>query len=581
MPRNPLRSNVFRATTGAVGAILLLLLVSGELAPLAGRTLHFIDSRDETDENSFTLEQLDMHPDAVFPSWFSDPLLDEEDEGEEHEASVRNRLVRDFRDYLTLYVQRQGEDDNFTLRVVDNRTDELLEIHELNREDWEQRAQDAPWDWDLVDEQRRRQTRVLVDKYVDQGIPRKAVTVKWGRRNQVVEARTRELGYIEYEIRLAKLLGLSLLATETGTVETFNRDDRVSAAGARGRYQIMPFLLRMNDIHRYRLSTAAGNTIRVYEERHPLLTMETAFTTIAGYRNAVGHEIPGLSAYHSGPGNIFMVYRTFLEKGRDFHTRESTVMDAYAWAITDGFDKLSSSSFRTHSRGYVASAYGSLRATESLPVDKTATLQLERVQLRDGERINLSRLLELLPGADLTETNAYDRFREHNPHFLLPERTENQPGAPPRGDVQLVSRSGQTPVRFFLPAGSIKALFAAGFDGIDPEKTFHFGQDTYGGAPWSYSEPDPSDALPGTVWDRQYDELVQETARFGFTNENRERLAALTERFEALAREQPSSYRDMQLKIIRTHHRLWHSEVFDRLAAVVRATALSEETESE
>ena len=433
MPRNLLRSGLLRASIGATCTILLLLLVSGKLAPLAGRTLHFIDIRGETDESSFTLEQLDAHPDIVFPSWFSAPLAEEEDT-EAHEAFIRNRLVRGFRDFLALYVQRQGEDDNFTLRVVDNRTDELLEIHKLNREDWKNRAPDTPWDWALVDEQRRRQTRILVDKYVDRGIPRKAVTVKWGRRNQVIEARMRELGYIEYEVRLAKLLGLSLLATETGTVETFNRDDLVSAAGARGRYQIMPFLLRLNDIYRYRLRTTAGNTIRVYEERHPLLTMETAFTTIAGYRNAVGHEIPGLSAYHSGPGNIFMVYRTFLEKGGDFHTRESTVMDAYIWAITDGFDQLSSSSFRTHSRGYVASAYGSLRATESFPVDKAATLQVERVQLRDGERINLSRLLELLPpGADLTETNAYDRFREHNPHFLLPERSENQPGVPPAG----------------------------------------------------------------------------------------------------------------------------------------------------
>lgn len=577
MLRNLLRSGFFRAFTGGTTVILLLLLVSGRLA---GRTLHFTDMQEEADENSFTLEQLDMHPDVVFPSWFSNPLAEEDIEADE--ALTRNRLVRDFRNFLALYIQRQGEDDNFTLRVVDNRTDELLEIHELNREDWKSRAPDTPWDWAPVDEQRRRQTRILVDKYVDRGIPRKAVTVKWGRRNQVVEARMRELGYIEYEIRLARFLGLSLLATETGTVETFNRDDLVSAAGARGRYQIMPFLLRLNDIHRYRLRTTAGNTIRVYEERHPLLTMETAFATIAGYRNAVGHEIPGLSAYHSGPGNIFMVYRTFLEKGGDFRTRESTVMDAYIWAITDGFDQLSSSSFRTHSRGYVASAYGSLRATESLPVDKAAALQVERVQLRDGERINLSRLLELLPpGADLTETNAYDRFREHNPHFLLPERLESQPGVPPAGDIQLVSRSGRTPVRFFLPAGSIKTLFAAGFDGLDPERIFHFGQDTYGGAPWSHSAPDSPDAFPRTVWDRQYDELVQEIARFGFTNENRERLAALTERFEALAREEPSFYRDMQLKIIRTHHRLWHSDVFDRLAAVVRASGISEETESE
>ncbi len=42
MPRNPLRSSILRASIGATCTILLLLLVSGELAPLAGRTLHFM-----------------------------------------------------------------------------------------------------------------------------------------------------------------------------------------------------------------------------------------------------------------------------------------------------------------------------------------------------------------------------------------------------------------------------------------------------------------------------------------------------------------------------------------------------------
>ena len=231
----------------------------------------------------------------------------------------------------------------------------------------------------------------------------------------------------------------------------------------------------------------------------------------------------------------------------------------------------------------MASAYGSLRATESLPVDKTATLQVERVQFRQGESISLSRLLELLPDADIAETNAYDRFREHNPHFLLPERPENQSGVPPRGNVQLVSRAGTTPVRFF-PAGRLDpkpCLLRVSTASIrkKPSASGRIRMAEPLGP--TIAHPIHPRAFSATVWDRRYDELVQEIARFGFTNENRERLAALAERFEALAREQPSFYRDMQLKIIRTHHRLWHSEVFDRLAAVVRATGISEEGESD
>lgn len=580
MPRSLYRSRIVRASTGAAGALLLLLLAVGKSTPNAGRVSPVADAQARTDDNSFTLEELDMHPDVVFRSWLTDPLKERPETRATH---IRNQLVQDFRDFLALYVYRQGEDDNFTLRVVNNRSGELLEIHKMNPNEWAHSAgaADAPWDWDFVDRQRRRQTRRLVDKYARQGVPRKAITVKWGRKNQVLEARIRELPYIEYEIRLAKLLDLSLLVTETGTVETFNRDDLVSSAGARGRYQIMPFLLRLNDIHRYRLGAAAGNTVRIYEERHPLLTMETAFATIAGYRNAVGHEIPGLSAYHTGPGNIFMAYRKFLEKGGQFRTQGATVVDAYMWAVTAGFDQLSSSSFRNQSRSYVAAAYGALQATDALPIDKAAAAQLERVQLRSGERIRLSSLLDLLSDAEIDQATAYDRFREQNPHFLLPERSENDLGAPSKGDVQLVARAGNSAVRFFLPAGSVNALLAAGFDGLDPEKTFRFGRTAYGGTPWPLNDGDPTHAPARTIWDRQYEELVQEISRFGFTPENRDRLAALAERFELLAQEQPSFYRNMQWKIIRTHHRLWRSDAFDRLAAAVQATALPENSEAE
>src|SRR5690606_13580260 len=160
------------------------------------------------------------------------------------------------------------------------------------------------------------------------GQPRGTVSARWGRANQVREARDAEAAYIVYEVGLARLLGLSLLSTEIGTVETFNEDTRVSSAGARGRDQMMPAVLRPHNINRYDLTTAAGNTISVAEEWHPLLTMEPAFATLRGYANAVGHEIPGLSAYHAGPGNIFRIYRLFMESPSRF-VRGATVADAY------------------------------------------------------------------------------------------------------------------------------------------------------------------------------------------------------------------------------------------------------------
>ena len=576
MPRSPHRSRTVRASAGAAVALLLLFLAV-KPSPNAGHGLPVADAQAETDENSFTLEELDMHPDVIFRSWLTDAL---EEHPETHEARIHNRLAQNFRDLLALYVHRQGEDDNFTLRVLDNRSGELLEIYRMNPNEWmpSDAAADAAPDWDRIDRQRRRHTRILVDKYVQQGVPRKAVTVKWGRKNQVLEARIRDLPYIEYEIRLAKLFGLSLLVTETGTVETFNRDDLVSSAGARGRYQIMPYLLRMHDIHRYPLQAAAGNTVQTYEERHPLLTMEAAFATLAGYRNAVGHEIPGLSAYHAGPGNIFMLYRRFLEKGGEFRTRESTVVDAYLWAVTDGFGHVSSGQFRSQSRSYVAAAYGALQATDALPIAKTAAAQLERVQLRSGARIRLSGLLALVADDEPGKAAAYDRFRKQNPHMLLPERPEGSLGIPSTADVQLVARAGDKAVRFFLPTGSAQALLTAGFDGLDPEKTFRFGGDAYGGAPWALNRGDAARAPVRTVWDQQYDDLVQEISRFGFNRENRDRLDALAERFEGLAQEQPSFYRSMQWSIIQTHRRLWHSDAFDRLAAVVQATALPKDS---
>lgn len=578
---NQRAANVFWATmAGSLVLVFVVMFSSGidstargvlsYLEPLASRTGLFGGATEPT-ANVYRFEDLDIHPDLLFQPYTAGELV-----GLDASTSA-GRMVREFRTLLDLYEQRQGEDDNFTIRVVDNRTEEVLEVYELHEERraYESNPAGEVWNWARIDEERRALTRRLVDKYAEGSRPRDAVTVKWGRRNQIVEARERDEPFIEYEVRLARYLDMSLLLTEIGTVETFNNDRLVSPVGARSRYQMMPFILRQNDVHHYGISTAAGNRVDVREEWHPLLTMEPAFVTAAGYRNAVGHEIPGLSAYHTGPGNIYMVYRQFLTAGSGLFTPESTVMDAYVWAVTTGYDTVSRrSSFGSYSRGYIASAYGALRATQSVPIDTTKTVEAVRVRLRDDQSLFLSQLLRTLgrstrpldwgPGTeDLSE---YDRFQHLNPHFDLPrhdpvdaDRAES--GVPPMGDVQFTATADGHPVRFFLPLGAPAVLADAGLDIIDPAESFRFTHDTYAG-------PAPSEI---TEADRLYEALIDDVAHFGFTNENRRRLARLVDEFEALARSNPTHFRRTQLQIIHTHERMWGANVFNRLAAAVEA----------
>lgn len=582
-PSNTSAINVFWASMAAILVVAVLMMLSGGLDSLARDFMRFfgpsdagtadriegtIDAPSRSGSGLFTFEELDLHPDVVFQPYTAGQILSED------VSTATAEMIQQFRELLDLYEERQGTDDNFTIRVVDNRTNDLLEVYELDeeRQTFENRTEGEAWNWGRIDGLRRTATRKLVDKYVARGIPRNAVTVKWGRRNQVLEAREREEGYIEYEVRLARYLGLSLLATEIGTVETFNDDRLVSPVGARSRYQMMPYVLRQNDVHHYRISTAAGNAIDVYEEWHPLLTMEPAFATAAGYRNAVGHEIPGISAYHTGPGNIYAVYRMFLTAQPSRFSAESTVMDAYMWAVTEGYDHVSrNSSFKTYSRGYVASAYGSLRATESIPIDSTRTVEAVRVQLRSGERIFLSELLRALEasgrdfewGPNTDGLSLYNKFRSLNGHFVLPAASDESMGVAPNADLRLTAESQGVPVRFFLPLGAPGALAEAGFDILNSDRSFTFSHDTFG-------RPDPSEV---TVWDRQYRQLVQDVAHFGFTDEYRQRLIYLVDRFEELAAARPTHFRRLQLEVIKTHERIWRSNVFDRLADALEAAS--------
>lgn len=568
---------IWASVAGAFGIVLVVML-TGRFDSLARDLIRFFDPpaapitlSDLSYEGSaspgsgvYTFEELDIHPDVVFRPYTAGQLLDAD------VSSSTSEMIREFRQLLNLYQERQGEDDNFTIRVVDNRSNELLEIYEIDdeRRKFENLEPTEGWNWGRIDILRREATRDLVQKYASRGVPRPAITVKWGRKNQVYEARQRELPYIEYETRLARYLGLSLLATEIGTVETFNDDRLVSPVGARSRYQMMPYVLRQNDVRHYQISTAAGNPVDVYEEWHPLLTMEPAFATLVGYKNAVGHEIPGISAYHTGPGNIYMVYRMFLTAETGLFLPESSVMDAYMWAVTTGYDKVSSgSSFKTYSRGYVASIYGSLRATQALPIDSTKTLEAERVQIRPGTQLFLSELLRVLEttgisfdwGPDTEDLGIYDRFRKMNQHFVLP--AGDGTGVDPRADVRLVTEAQGAPVHIFLPLGASDALSSAGLDVIDEGSIFRYSHDTYARPP----------ASEMTVWDRRYEELVRDVANFGFSSENRRRLNTLVDRFRELADARPSHYRQLQLEIIQTHQRIWQSGVFDKLASAVSA----------
>ena len=510
------------------------------------------DPDDTASPEAFTLRSHNAHPDVAYGSYLNGAV-----------PSVANdtaSLTYKFQELLSVFRHRMAVDDNFTMRVLDNRTGEVLEVHTLQ----EERAaynRGAEMDWREVDRKRRIATRWLVDKYEARGIPNDAITVKWGRANQVKIAHERDEPFVEYEMRLAEYLDLSLLPLGIGTVETFNQDDLVSSVGARSRYQMMPLILRRSGIHRYTLATTGGGSVRVKEELHPLITMEPAFLLLRGYINAVGHEIPGVSAYHTGPGNIYTVYRMFLTESGKYFSPSASVMDAYMWAVTEGFETVRErSTFGPYSRGYVASVYGSLTANDERPIDPSKTLRTARVQLQLGKTMTLSDILAALaPASDTLQWNAegslYERFRLLNPHIQLPPGDSTL--VPAEGDVRFRATIGGKAVRFFLPLGAPSVLKKAGLDVLNEAATFRFDENTYA----------PSSVQP-TRWDRAYDALVHDIGRFGFTEANREELLRLYERFQDMAEANPSAYRQRQLQIIETHRRIWISNPWEELSSI-------------
>ncbi|MDX1418701.1 MAG: hypothetical protein R3181_01935 [Rubricoccaceae bacterium] len=508
----------------------------------------------------FTFSGLDIHPDRMFADHFGGAFLT--GPGADSIASAD----RDFRYRLDMYQKAYGEDDNFTIRVLDERSGETLEVFTL-RDLKAQYQATGEVNWNDVDfPARRAATRQLIDKWAARGVPRSAITIRWGRADQVAEARDRDAPFIQYEIQLARRLGLSLLATEIGTVETFNQDWLVSPVGAESRFQLMPDIMRLFDVDQYRIPTVGGAAVDVLEQRHPLLAMEPSLMLVRAYSNAVGHELPGVSAYHTGPGNIFHLYQAYLRAHAANPPIGGHVSNAYMWGVTDGFERVDAqSSFGPESRAYVMKAYGALRATEGKTIDPAETFRGDLVQIAPGRSITLDRLLTALGGADRLEWDVpgdaevaslslYERFRRMNPHFDLPTSSGD---VPPNGNLVLTETAGETPIQFFLPLGADDVLRRVGLDVIG--EVFTFDENTY-----------RVDADEITPVDRAYEQLVRDTGRFGFSMENKARLDRIATQLQTLAEQYPDSrYRQTQAKIARIHRGVWGTRAFRDLAGTV------------
>ncbi len=553
--RVPLAALGFLGAVALVGLLIARGDVSAQKAPDAPASAAASGVSPIPAGEAYSFKQLDIHPDRMHGQYFAGAFLT----SGTPEAGGEGDMMSDFRWRLEMFRKAYGVDDNFTIRAYDGRTGRELDSVTLTGLRNAYRASGSV-NWDEVNRARRSATTELRKKWQAAGIPRKDITIRWGYKDNSLEARGRDDHFVEYEAQLARRLGLSLLTTEIGTVETFNQDHLISSAGARSRYQMMPDILSMFNVERYNVPLAGGGSVAVAEELHPLLSMEPALMLVRAYSNAVGHELPGISAYHAGVANIHKLYREYLRANPLAVRSNLHVSDAYMWGITDGFEKVDAvSSFGPHSRIYVLKAYGALRATETQVIEPGVTARVERVQIRPGESVTLERILSALESVDgrlnwsyADGDSPYERFRQLNPHIKLP-MAPGASGVPARGNLVLSAAAGDEPIRFFLPAGAVDAMKRTGLDVIGEFTSFD--EDTF--------VLDPSEITPT---DREYAALVEDIGQFGFTRTNKARLETLYSSMRALARQNPDSrYRQTQSKIIGIHRMFWRTDAFESL----------------
>ena len=554
----------FIGVVGLVGTLIARGDVAAQKAPDTPGSAAISASAPVSLAAPYSFRQLEVHPDHRFGEFFGGAFMTDANAQAEGEFD----MMADFRFRLEMFRKAYGVDDNFTIRAYDARNGRQLDVVTLTNLRNDYRATGRV-NWDAVNAARRTATTALREKLQAQGIARKDIIIRWGYADNSLEARERDDPFIAYEVQLARRLGLSLLATEIGTVETFNQDWLVSSAGARSRYQMMPDILAMFNVERYNVPLASGGSVKVAEELHPLLSVEPALMLVRAYSNAVGHELPGVSAYHTGVANIHKLYREYLKAHPLAVRGEQHVSDAYMWGVTDGFERVDEvSSFGPHSRIYVLKAYGALRATENQLIDPDETAHVERVMVKPGESITLERILDALAPVEsrldwsyADGETAYERFRQLNPHIKLP-MAPGTSGVPARGNVVLSATADGDPVRFFLPYGGADALQRVGLDVLG--EVTPFDENTF-----------VLDEAEITPTDREYARLVDDIGDFGFTRGNKARLERLYSQMRALATQNPDSrYRQTQSKIIGIHRMFWRTNAFNSLLET-RETLLS------
>lgn len=569
--------------SGASGILLISFLLDGGmpihnhfqdpfLEQIRGMTPDSVTSRfSSLPRRPFTLKELDIHPEHLYTDHIPASSGSANERMVSNFQRLGNQTYNAYQSLLGTFVTRQRDDDNFTIRIYD-KSDNTLEIVTLDS--LKQVYKNLGWmDWDAVDRERTKVGQKIKERYRRSGTDPGNLQLRWGRKNQVLEARAREENLITYELRLAKRIGFSSMVTEIGTVETFNQDWLVSSVGARGRYQFMPSMLRRFGIETYDIKNIQGALIKVREERHPLLTMEASFTLAKGYANAVGHELPGVSAYHTGPGNIFKVYQLYLQN-RTPDMPVNSVADAFVWGLTTGFPIISrNTTFKTYSQGYIPSLYGSMRAVENLRIDPAKTLKTELISVTEGATITLEELLNILArnggknmnwGFGDVNTPLYQRFRALNTQFTLPDVQGDF--VPQNGNVVFtrMATNGDE-IRFFLPAGASEIIEQAEPDLLDLNTILRYDHTTF---------LDPVKTGEKTDLDYDYDDLVASIERFGFNQSNKDRLNEITNRMNAAADAKPTQYRIMQARIARLHREVWNTAEWQNLANLVQSLQL-------
>ncbi len=129
--------------------------------------------------------------------------------------------------------------------------------------------------------------------------------VPWrtGYADRFVDALDRAAPYIPYLESMASQRGLPRDTWLLAVQESLFRPTAVSSAWCEGPFQLSRPAARTFGLVVPRLARG-GNTTQVNESLHPLLAAQAAFDLLYAYAYHTGGFLTGVSAYHTGPGNL-------------------------------------------------------------------------------------------------------------------------------------------------------------------------------------------------------------------------------------------------------------------------------------